>query len=100
MYGGNRYAPDAECSDFIRPGRDVPPRYFLSNRMEASRDHMTRVVVGRGSVHKVRCEVTEVGSTLKWEFFSTDYDIGFSMYMKTKRTQEEKKPEKLTIVRK
>ena len=95
MYGGNRYAPDAECSDFIKPGQDVPPKYYLTNQMTASRDSMTRVVVGRGLVHEVCCEVAEVGSTLRWEFFSTDYDISFGVHMKKKLV---KKTEKQTIV--
>ena len=47
---------------------------------------MERVVVGRGSSHKVRHEVAEVGCTLQWEFFTTDYDIAFelSVIVKTK----------------
>lgn len=84
MYGGNRYAPDAQCSDFIRPGRDVPPKYYLTNQTETSKDQMDRVMIGRGSTHKVQCEVMEEGSTLQWEFFSTDYDISFGVYLKKK----------------
>ena len=81
MYGGNRFEPDAECSDYIRPGRDVPPKYYLSNCTETSREEMERVVVGRGSSHKVRHEVAAVGFTLQWEFFTSEYDIAFGVTM-------------------
>jgi hypothetical protein len=82
MYGGNRMEPDPECTAYINPGRDVPPKYYLTNLTETSRDQMDKVVVGRGSTHKVNFAVEEVGSTLQWEFFSTDYDISFEVYRK------------------
>ena len=97
MYGGNCYEPDPECSNFINPGRDIPPKYFLTNRTEMSRDSMDQVVVGRGSTHKVQQEVTERGCTLQWEFFSTDYDVSFGVHLK-KRAADGRK-EKEIIVR-
>ena len=48
LYGGDRYEPDAECSDYIQHGGDVDPKYYLSNRTETSREEMERVVVGSG----------------------------------------------------
>lgn len=36
----------------VREG-DVPEKYYLSNQKEASKDDMERIVVGRGSSHKV-----------------------------------------------
>ena len=88
--------PDPECSDFISPGRDVPPKYYLTNQTETSKEQMDRVTVGRGSAHKASSVVEEAGSTLQWEFFSTDYDVSFSMYLK-RRVGDKK--EKTTIVR-
>ncbi len=46
---------------------------------------MDRVVVGRGGSHKVKIDVTDAGSTLKWEVVSCGYDIGFGVYLKTDR---------------
>ncbi len=84
LYGGDRYEPDAECSNYIQHGGDVDPKYYLSNRTETSREEMERAVVGRGSSHKVRHKVAEIGSTLQWEFFTTDYDIAFELsFVKT-----------------
>ena len=53
MYGGTRYEPDAQCSKYIRPGRDVPEKYYLSNQKESNKEDMEMVVVGKGSCHKV-----------------------------------------------
>ena len=97
LYGGDRYEPDAECSDYIQHGGDVDPKYYLTNCTETSKEDMERVVVGRGSSHKVRHQVAEVGCTLQWEFFTTDYDIAFRVSMK-KRVRD--KEERQTIVRK
>ena len=79
LYGGERYEPDPECSNYIQHGGDVDPKYYLSNRTETSREEMERVVVGRGSSHRVRHEIAEVGSILQWEFFTTDFDIAFEL---------------------
>ncbi len=82
MYGGNRYEPDAECSNYINVGRDVPPKYYRTNQTATSKEDMERVMVGRGSSHKAHYEVEDVGSTLQWEFFSTGYDISFGLSVK------------------
>ena len=46
-------------------------------------------MVGRGGAHKVRREVTEARSLLKWEFISTDYDIAFQVYHKSDGNRKE-----------
>ena len=33
---------------------------------------------------QIRFEITEVGTTLQWEFFTTSYDIYFEVYLKKK----------------
>ncbi len=43
------------------------------------------MVVGRGGSHKVKVDVSVVGSTLKWEVVSSGFDIGFGVYFKTDR---------------
>ena len=68
---------------------DIPPAYYLTNLTETSREEMERVVVGRGSVHKIRCEVAEPRSVLKWEFISVDYDIAFGVYHKSDKKLKE-----------
>ncbi len=67
----------------INPGRDVPPEYYLTNLTETDRVEMDRVVVGRRGAHKLKMDITEPGSSLKWEVVSSGYDIGFGVYFKT-----------------
>ena len=78
MYGGNQYAPDPECSDYIKRGRDVPTKYYFSNKVfkEAGWE---KKVAKRGSSLKVRHKVMEPGCTLQWEFYSTDHGITFGL---------------------
>ncbi len=40
---------------------------------------MTSVLVARGQSHIVKVEVTTVGSILKWEFLTENYDIKFGI---------------------
>ena len=54
----------------------------MTNMTETSRDEMERVVVGRGSSHKVTLEVDKSGSVIQWEFVSTEFDIAFGIYHK------------------
>ena len=71
----------------ICQGGDIPEKYYMTNMTETSRDEMERVIIGRGSSHKVTLEVDKSGSVIQWEFVSTEYDIAFGIYHKV---QEEK----------
>lgn len=98
MYGGNRYEPDAECSDYIRPGRDVDPKYFICNvASEISEEADTLVEVKRGFSRNVQVEVSQAGSTLQWDYRSTGGAIKFGVTIKRKVFEQTKKE---TIVRK
>jgi hypothetical protein len=56
----------------------VPAKYYFTN---VAVDEMERILIGRGSSHKLKFDVAEVGSTLLWEFVSTDYDISFGVLL-------------------
>ena len=51
---------------------------------------MERVVVGRGSAHKVTLEVDKMGSVIQWEFVSSEYDIAFGIYHQIKEENGKK----------
>ena len=42
---------------------------------------MQRVLVSRGSSHKITFEVEQEQSVLVWEFVSSSYDIGFGVFL-------------------
>ena len=50
---------------------------------------MERIVIGRGSSHKLKFDVVEADSTLVWEFVSTDYDISFGVLLKGVEEKQE-----------
>jgi hypothetical protein len=88
MYGGNRREPDAECSDYICIGGDIPNEYYLSNMTDVSTDSMDLVQVGRGSTVQLEYHIEVVGSAIRWEFITTDYDIGFGIFYKDTDTKK------------
>ena len=93
----------------INPGYDIPPEYYLTNLTETSRDEMERVIVRRGSKHKIQCQVEEHRSLLRyvwcfisysserycsvqpyrWEFVTSDHDISFGVYHKPTGSNKE-----------
>ncbi|XP_064396571.1 SEC14-like protein 4 [Halichondria panicea] len=78
-FGGTRCEPDPECTDHIRPGGDIPERYYLSNLTIHNKEDMSSVLVASRRRHVVELEVTAIGSILKWEFLTDNYDIGFGI---------------------
>ena len=51
---------------------------------------MERVVIGRGSAHKVTLEVDKSGSVIQWEFVTSGYDIAFGIYHQVKEDKGKK----------
>lgn len=54
----------------------------MTNLTETDREEMERVIIGRGSTHKVKLCVDKTSSVIQWEFVSTQYDIAFDVYHK------------------
>ena len=50
----------------INPGGDVPEEYYLSKLMEASKNEMERVMIGRASSHLVSNHVDTPGTKLMY----------------------------------
>lgn len=78
----------------------------MTNLTETSKEDMEKVLVGRGSTHRVEVEVEEPGTVIRskggtganrlischdciacffyrWEFLTNDYDIGFGLFLKS-----------------
>jgi len=50
---------------------------------------MKKVVVGARRTHRVVCEVPQPQSVLKWEFFTTEYDIAYGVHHYNSRTPKD-----------
>lgn len=59
----------------------MPTEYYLTNQTTASTDEMEKIIIARGSSHKLKFDVVEVDSILLWEFVSVDYDISFGVFL-------------------
>ena len=66
----------------------MPPKYYFTNQTSTNHEDMERVVVSRAHSHTLTFDVVEVNSLLTWEFVSTDYDIGFGVFL-TKNGKKE-----------
>jgi hypothetical protein len=91
-YGGTRCEPDPYCTKCINPGGDIPEEYYLMNLMEKEKNEMEKVTVARGSTHLLPFQVEKPGSILKWEFMSTDHDIGYGWSRKQEEGEKEVVP--------
>lgn len=90
MYGGNKYDPDAQCSDKIKPGRDVDPKYFIADfTNETSETEM--VEVGCVFSHKVEVKVSQPGSTVQWDYRTTGGAINFGVTIEHKVADQTEK---------
>ena len=74
----------------INHGGDIPEKYYLTNLTGTSREEMERVVIGRGSAHKITLEVDKSGSVIQWEFVTSEYDIAFGIYHQIKEEKGKK----------
>ena len=54
--------------------------------MEASRDEMDRVVVGRRETCEREFHISSPGTVLRWEFVTIDHGISFGWYHKATET--------------
>ncbi|GIY63319.1 SEC14-like protein 2 [Caerostris darwini] len=68
---------------FVAMGGQVPASYYTAPSRRLSTDtDLTKITVEKKSVFPVELTVTDVGSTLSWEFQTENYDIGFSVWFR------------------
>jgi hypothetical protein len=83
-WGGTRTDPDGDpfCKSQICIGGPVPESYRLKNAAEANIDmsQFTTVTIARGQSLQLDFQVVKKGSLLRWNFWTTDNDLGFGIY--------------------
>ncbi|GFQ76054.1 SEC14-like protein 2 [Trichonephila clavata] len=81
QWGGTK--PDPEDRPLVAMGGQVPASYYTAPSRRLSTDtDLTKITVEKKSVFPVELTVTDVGSTLHWEFQTENYDIGFSVWFR------------------
>ncbi|KAL5016996.1 hypothetical protein ScPMuIL_006585 [Solemya velum] len=80
--GGKMCDPDGDprCKTMICQGGEVPHDYYLQT--EELLSHMTAATIPRGEKLYLNYDVQLVGSILRWEFKTEDYDVGFGVFFK------------------
>ncbi|XP_016054140.1 PREDICTED: SEC14-like protein 4 [Miniopterus natalensis] len=89
-FGGTMTDPDGnpKCLTKISYGGEVPKSYYLHNQVKVQYEHT--VTVGRGSSQQVELEILFPGCVLRWQFESHGADIGFGVFLKTKKGEHQR----------
>ncbi|XP_054450433.1 SEC14-like protein 4 [Pteronotus mesoamericanus] len=97
-FGGTLTDPDGnpKCLTKINYGGEVPKSYYLRNQVRMQYDHMA--TVGRGSSLQVDNEVLFPGCALRWQFASDGADIGFGVFLKTKKGEKQRVGEMIEVM--
>ncbi|XP_045682800.1 SEC14-like protein 4 [Phyllostomus hastatus] len=97
-FGGTMTDPDGnpKCLTKIKYGGEVPKSYYLHNQVRVQYDHTA--TVGRGSSLQVENEILFPGCVLRWQFASDGADIGFGVFLKTKKGEKQRVGEMTEVV--
>ncbi|XP_070255638.1 SEC14-like protein 4 isoform X5 [Myotis yumanensis] len=89
-FGGTLTDPDGnpKCLTKINYGGEVPKSYYLHNQVKVQYEHTA--TVGRGSSLQVEFEILFPGCVLRWQFESEGADIGFGVFLKTKKGERQR----------
>ncbi|ELK31524.1 SEC14-like protein 4 [Myotis davidii] len=89
-FGGNLTDPDGnpKCLTKINYGGQVPKNYYLHNQVRVQYEHTA--TVGRGSSLQMEFEILFPGCVLRWQFESERADIGFGVFLKTKKGERQR----------
>ncbi|XP_072310373.1 SEC14-like protein 2 [Eucyclogobius newberryi] len=98
VYGGTLTDPDGDpsCRTMINYGGAVPKSYYIQD--SAKVQYESSVTISRGSVFQLEYEVTTPNTLLRWQFASDGADIGFGVYMRTKKGGSQKMTEMLQVL--
>ncbi|KAJ0057594.1 hypothetical protein NL108_009386 [Boleophthalmus pectinirostris] len=98
VYGGNLTDPDGDprCRTMINYGGTVPKSYYIQDSVKVQYEN--HVTISRGSVFQLEYEVTTPNTLLRWQFASDGADIGFGVYMRTKKDESQNVTEMLQIL--
>ncbi|XP_045616077.2 SEC14-like protein 2 [Procambarus clarkii] len=95
-WGGTRTDPDGntKCPSQICLGGEVPKKYYLSlSKSNLSKitddDNLSTITLNKGGKKRLKYDVKQPGSHLKWEFRTEDFDVGFGVSRKVKKGEEE-----------
>ncbi|KAM8817106.1 SEC14-like protein 4 [Rhynchonycteris naso] len=97
-FGGTMTDPDGnpKCLTKINYGGEVPKSYHLHKQVRMQYEHTA--IVGRGSSLQVDNEILIPGCVLRWQFVSDGADIGFGVFLKTKKGERQRVGEMMEVL--
>jgi hypothetical protein len=82
-WGGTKEGKDEFCSGTVCMGGTVPAKYLAGASNDGGDDLIT-LTVGAGQKFEMDIEIAVPNATLKWNFKTDAYDIGFSVKFENK----------------
>ncbi|XP_014262397.1 SEC14-like protein 2 [Cimex lectularius] len=92
IYGGTQCDPDGDpaCPSRIHPGGKIPKSYYLRNKVheDKNEEYIVTTVKKRDKLF-LNYEVKEMGSFIRWAFYSDGHDIKFGILRRDNTSGEE-----------
>ncbi|KAM4745934.1 SEC14-like protein 2 isoform 2-T2 [Anableps anableps] len=98
IYGGKATDPDGDphCRTRINLVGPVPPSYYVRDHVRV--DYEQCMTVNRGSSQQLDYEILFPGCVLRWQFACESADIGFGVFLKTRKGEWKKASEMQEII--
>nr|XP_020450733.1 SEC14-like protein 2 [Monopterus albus] len=98
IYGGKLTDPDGDprCRTRINHVGPVPSSYYVRDHVKV--DYEQCMTVSRGSSQQLDYEILAPGCILRWQFASEGADIGFGVFLKTKKGEWKKAGQMLEVL--
>ncbi|XP_054895584.1 SEC14-like protein 2 [Poeciliopsis prolifica] len=98
IYGGKATDPDGDprCRTRINHVGPVPPSYYVRDHVNVDYEHV--LTVSRGSSQQLDFEILFPGCVLRWQFSCEGADIGFGVFLKTRKGEWKKASEMQEVI--
>ncbi|CAG7636611.1 unnamed protein product [Allacma fusca] len=83
-WGGTKEGNDEYCSNTVCMGGTVPTKYYANGQVSTDGSDDITLTVGAGSKFEMDLDIAVPNSSLKWNFKTDGYDIGFSVKFENK----------------
>lgn len=98
VYGGKLTDPDGDprCRTWINHVGPVPSSYYVRDHVKVEYEQC--LTVNRRSTQQLDYEILVPGCVLRWQFSSDGADIGFGVFLKSKRGEWQKAAQMQEVV--
>uniref|UniRef100_A0A3B4B148 Uncharacterized protein n=1 Tax=Periophthalmus magnuspinnatus TaxID=409849 RepID=A0A3B4B148_9GOBI len=98
VYGGTKTDPDGDprCRTWINHVGPVPRCYYVRDHVKV--EYEQSLTVSRRSTQQLDYDILVPGCVLRWQFCSDSADIGFGVFLKTKKGDRQRASQMTEVV--